>query len=391
MNWELLNPPSTAPQLQHCFHPDVLEYCQSLSTHILRDPESRNFPDLIGLGAWLRKGNIEKIQKRYSHCRLKPLGHVFHSAPANVDSLFVYSAVISLICGNINLIRLSNRAGGSSRVFIKHLQKIGKEYPEINARFQLVRCEHNNEKLNEWISKADGRVLWGSNEGIQAMRAKEFPAHGREITFAHKFSMAMINAETLIKTDQEEIKVLAKNFIKDNLSFSQQACSSAKLIFWIGQKSKIAKAKNVFWNEVNSNLKKGILENEEHYKALNFSQKITLSENEIKKNLKLYDSLITLDLSTLSSKQELDHPGCGVFFQIDANSLHELTFPFKSQHQTLSYWGFDSQEIKDWNKNVLQGIDRAVEIGKALDFTPVWDGVDLVKALSRELESNELH
>ena len=38
-----------------------------------------------------------------------PLGKTFHIAPSNVDTIFLYSSLIALMCGNICLIRLSSK------------------------------------------------------------------------------------------------------------------------------------------------------------------------------------------------------------------------------------------------------------------------------------------
>ena len=123
MSWTLLNPATTRAELQQPFAEQDFAYCQALSEAILKDPQSRGFPDLIALGFWLRQANLKPLLAPYQHLEQfirQPLGLVFHSAPANVDSLFVYSGILSLLCGNKNLIRLSSRSGGSTAVLIEN-------------------------------------------------------------------------------------------------------------------------------------------------------------------------------------------------------------------------------------------------------------------------------
>ena len=57
--------------------------------------------------------NTKKIFNRISNKNnnyvLLPLGKTFHIAPSNVDTIFVYSWLISMLMGNINVIRISSR------------------------------------------------------------------------------------------------------------------------------------------------------------------------------------------------------------------------------------------------------------------------------------------
>ena len=39
-----------------------------------------------------------------------------------------------------------------------------------------------------------------------------------------------------------------------------------------------------------------------------------------------------------------------------------------------------------FKKEKLSGVDRIVPIGTALDIGPIWDGYDIIKILSREIE-----
>jgi hypothetical protein len=107
MAWTRLNPPSVEAKLFSSFSEQDIAYCDTLSDLILKEPNVRELPDLIALGFWLRKSNLYNILKPYQHTGSlrQPLGMLYHSAPANVDSLFVYSGILSLLCGNKNVIR----------------------------------------------------------------------------------------------------------------------------------------------------------------------------------------------------------------------------------------------------------------------------------------------
>jgi len=163
---------------------------------------ARDYPDLVALGYWLRPANIKRIVSAYQPLQLRPVGHVFHAAPGNVDSLFVYAGIISLMCGNINIIRLSNKAGGSAELLCDIIQSLSQAHPEVTARFQLVRSDRDSAELIALQQHVDARVLWGSNEGIQALRQIPMPAHARELVFAHKLSFAVIGIEGVLQADE---------------------------------------------------------------------------------------------------------------------------------------------------------------------------------------------
>ena len=64
--------------------------------------------------------------------------------------------------------------------------------------------------------------------------------------------------------------------------------------------------------------------------------------------------------------------------------MSELSSKIDDRFQTLTYYGMNIELLRNFVlKNNLVGIDRIVPIGKALDMGHIWDGVDLIKTLSR--------
>ena len=90
-----------------------LNFIQELSKSILNEKSLKRSPQMCALGFWLRKGNINSIIKNSflnsKNLFLKPKGLVFHVTPSNVDTIFIYSWIISLLCGNKNIIRISSK------------------------------------------------------------------------------------------------------------------------------------------------------------------------------------------------------------------------------------------------------------------------------------------
>ena len=92
------------------FDPVLLQFTEQLSKKILLIRESKYYPEIMALGFWLRKANIRKMKNNFLDQQknkfILPRGIVLHFAPSNVDTIFVYSWIISLLMGNCNVIRL---------------------------------------------------------------------------------------------------------------------------------------------------------------------------------------------------------------------------------------------------------------------------------------------
>jgi hypothetical protein len=91
-----------------------------------------------------------------------------------------------------------------------------------------------------------------------------------------------------------------------------------------------------------------------------------------------------IHIAKLSSN--LEQYGCagGSFLEYDDQNLDALASIITRKFQTLSYIGFQPEELREWVlSNGLAGIDRLVPVGRTADFGPIWDGYDLITFLSR--------
>ena len=68
-------------------------------------------------------------------------------------------------------------------------------------------------------------------------------------------------------------------------------------------------------------------------------------------------------------------------------NINEISHIINNKYQTLTYFGIDKSELINFVlENSLLGIDRIVPIGQAMDMGVIWDGYDVVKALSRIID-----
>ena len=382
IHWMTLPSKGVTPTLAPAFCEQTLNFCDALSNRLLSDPTCKNDTALVAFGFWLRKRAITSMLDPYKNGYLlhKPLGVVFHNTPANVDTLFAYSAVLSLLCGNINIVRISDRAGESAHLLAKILAVVSADYPDVGARLLLMQCPHA--AVNTFLHMLDGRVLWGSNESIVAQRQLPVPAHCRDITMAHKVSYALIGADAVCALDDAGLKQLAERFARDNLTYAQQACSSAKGVFWLGDEGNVREAQARFWPEV-AKLAEGKLTDSDAFTALTMGQAFSTHDETCE--LELNGHTCCFRACRLPFDVTVNHHGFGLFIEVAISSTNELSLSLGQSTQTLSQFGVSQSTLCVVSEGLLCGLDRVVPIGKALQFHPIWDGVDLISQLSRAI------
>jgi hypothetical protein len=131
------------------FSEESIAFLSRLSQLALADNEASSIADLVALAYWLRKASItnvlkEGLSKAPSNALIKPLGIAFHNAPANVDTIFVYSWALSLIAGNINIMRISQTPGVQTAILIRLINTALSEFESIRNRTVILTYPHND-------------------------------------------------------------------------------------------------------------------------------------------------------------------------------------------------------------------------------------------------------
>ena len=182
------------------------------------------------------------------------------------------------------------------------------------------------------------------------------------------------------------MKRLIEKFYNDTYLVDQNACSSPHLILWLGKESK--KAKSKFWNHLYyyvSN-KYNLTESASIDKFTRLCENVLLTKN--LKNYKKYgNSIYTVNLKFLNKDIHTLRGKWGIFYEYNTKTLNKIKKYINTKYQTLTYFGLNKQTLKNFViKNHIQGIDRIVPIGQALDIGLFWDGHDINKVLSRVID-----
>ncbi len=368
----------------------VCGFLNELSVNIMKSAEAKNYPDVITFGFFCRKSNIERLKNSY---RGKLEGRIargvsFHIAPSNVPVNFAYSMISALLAGNSCIIRASSKPFRQIDLICECIKSSlsHEPYLYLSDYITVVRYPRSEEINNYFSSLSDIRVIWGGDNTVSEIRKSPLPPRAVEITFADRYSIAVINAGGYL-ADQDK-KRTARDFYNDTYLYDQNACSSPRLIYWLGDTDSISAAKKEFWSYLHDIL---LLKYElkpvvavDKYMA---SCRLAISRNA--KLIKAEDNLINrIEVNSLF--EDIYDFRCvgGSFIEYSDTTLDALVGIVTRKYQTLSYFGIDKDYIVRFiREKGLCGIDRVVPVGKTADFSLIWDGYDLILTMTRIISS----
>lgn len=382
---------SAVPTLT-AFNEVTLSFVDALSASLMRSPEARAFPELIALAFWMRKSNLECLRadmlQRIGNTLHVPRGTVLHIAPSNVDTIFVYSWFLSLLTGNRNIVRLSSKPSAQATQLVDTIAELLAQpaYAAIAQRTLLVRYAPDDRITERFSAVCDIRVIWGGNSTVQQIRRIALPPTSTEIAFPNKYSLALLHAGRWQEESEAQKNVLARAFYNDAYWFDQMACSSPRLVLWVGSREQSQAAAADFWPRIENIL----ATRHERFADVDYVNKLIVQDTMAIE----FDVCIAAGISNDLVRVWLDEPalheqhhcGAGLFFESSLPNLESLRPLLNRTIQTVSYAGFTKEELLSFvAAEPIAGIDRIVPFGRALDFGPVWDGFDLFRVFMREI------
>ena len=376
------------------FDERVVNFVGKLSQKMLTSQGVRDFPELAALGHWFRKARLMEMARTYC----KPVigqvqigrGLAFHLAPSNVDSVFMYSWLISLIAGNTNLVRVSQTGGPQQDFLLTVLRELGErpEFAEVADRFVLLTYPHDD-RITEQMSEACMvRVIWGGDATVRTIRSIPLRPMATELCFADRFSASALAADAVVSADETTFNELIEGFYNDTFWFAQQACSSPRMVAWVGSEADVQAAKRRFWPGLNRKVEAHGTENTAAMLMARLGAAFEYAAHglaEVSNGFGLIDFPAKLELTAnnLNNIREI-HCGNGLFVQLRVQVLAELGPKLTDKEQTLSVYGFQEQDYLDLIASLQpRALDRIVLVGTALAFDPVWDGQELVTSFTR--------
>lgn len=383
-------------RLQHAstlppFGATVTGFVEAFSKELLNRPESRAYPDLAAVAFWMRRANLQRLRAQAlpeDRCFL-PRGTAFHIAPANVDTIFVYSWFLSLLCGNRNIVRISSSDSPQVALMLSVMQQLfaQKEFAPLAERSLVVRYGHDEAVNRRFSAACDIRVIWGGDATVRAVRQLPLPPTACEMTFANKYSLCVIDAGTWLQAAPETQAAWLRDFYNDAYWFAQMACSSPRLVLWLSSSlAEVEAARTVFW----SGLERRVRQSAPELAMADFVNKRVAADSIAMATAATIPASGHNSLNRVWLEQpglfNDEHCGTGLFLESRIESLDALCPLLSRRVQTVTHIGVAPATWRQWLlESSAPGIDRVVPVGRALEFQPVWDGYDLLRMFMREV------
>ena len=373
------------------FSDEILALCADFSRRLGK--AGKGIPEIAALAFWMRKSELVRLREQFSNLHtpetlLVPRGTVLHIPPANVDTIFIYSWLLSLLVGNKNVIRLSTRRTPTVDLILDVMAEVLADDAHANLRDQtsFVRYGHQDAVTARLSAACDVRVIWGVDTTVRTIRATPLPPHATELTFPDRFSMAAIRTEAYLELAPEGRDDVAESFFNDAFWFDQMGCSSPRVVHWVGAAQTSRQAAADFYARLRSVIVRRdySVDTAVGIRKMTFGYQAVL-DHPVSRIGTYGNELKVVELESIDPVHG-DFPGAGTFFDATLDTLTDLAPSITRRDQTLSHFGFGGDELRALAVAVNgRGIDRMVPFGQALTFNRYWDGHDLLQSFSRRV------
>lgn len=365
------------------FDDRIIDFLNDVSKEIMSDRRSRAFSDVITFGFWIRKGSTLKLKERFEfkdNAFHVGKGVAFHIAPSNVPVNFAYSLVTGLLNGNANVVRVPSKEFPQVTILTDAFNKALLRHTDMKPYVICVRYERNKEINDMFSSVADVRIVWGGDKTIEELRKSPLPPRSGEITFADRYSIAVIDSDKyLCMVDKRKI---AEDFYNDTFFSDQNACTSPRIIVWMG--NQIEKAKKEFWET-----EQDIAEEKYTFQPIQGVNKLTqcfmasVALDGVKVVPHNDNLIVRIAVSEITDAIKDYCGNSGFFYEFDCEDISLIKPVCNDKRcQTIAYIG-DKEMVIPLLQAGVKGIDRVVPIGKTMDFDLIWDGYNLPAVLTR--------
>lgn len=365
------------------FNDRIVNFLNDVSKALRNDRETKAFSDVVTFSFWIRKSSVLKLKERFEDkddALHVGKGVAFHIAPSNVPVNFAYSLVAGLLTGNTNIVRVPSKDFPQVNILIRAFNRVLTDYTDMKPYILLVRYGRDKEINDVLSSIADMRIVWGGDATIADLRLSVLPPRSGEITFADRYSFAVIDSDCYMKIEDKE--KVADNFYNDTYFTDQNACTSPRVVIWTGKQ--IAVAKKIFWNTLHK-----IVEKKYTFQPIQCVNKLTSSYliSAVLPGCKIephYDNLIVRVCVPEITGELMDYKdNSGYFFEYDCKDILDIKELCNDKRcQTVAYIG-DKNTVLPLIQTGVKGIDRIVPMGKTMDFDLIWDGYNLPSLMTR--------
>ena len=365
----------------------VCDFLNDLSALLRKDNRAKQFPDIMTFAFWCRKANILKLKEEYPCAQTRVgRGLVFHIAPSNVPINFAYTLVFGILSGNANVVRVSEKGFEQTEIVCGVLNRLleQEKYRLLAGQIQIVSYGHDASVNQYYSGICNVRVIWGGDATIREIRKGQLLPRSTEITFADRYSFGIFDERAVSALPQEELTALAEKFYNDTYLMDQNACSSPHTIFWLNGDGAGRKR---FWETLCRTAGKYDLSDKKVMDKYTMLCENAVYFDEVTSCESYGNLLYVAALGALPEKIEDIRGRFGLFYEKDIDAMQDICGLLSEKVQTCVVFGVEKKDVVQClTDNYVQGVDRVVSVGDAMDIGVYWDGYDVIGSLSRGIE-----
>jgi hypothetical protein len=358
----------------------------------------RDVPGVTFLRLWLRRGTLEPILARElgheflngdwsddgrARSRAFPVGVVGHWPAGNIEIQPILSMTCALLGGNSCIVRVPSGLVEPTRLIVEALAQADPDSVLLD-RILLAHFRHSEIDLHEAMAQSvDGAMIWGGEDAVRQVRALPFPHWARVVVFGPRLSVAAMDAATW--TNNKERESWCRRIARDVWQFEQQACSSPQTLF-LEQDGASDPA------EFAEELKRAFEEENRAHPRMEIEPSLTSAICRARSSWLLDDiahyALFPQapDWTILLGKgAKIPQPTQGrTLTVLVADDLAEVVSQFDGSVQTLGLAVKGAEREQRLAESAgRHGVDRVVRLGQMHVFGSPWDGMDLVRPMTR--------
>ena len=372
------------------FSAQLVQLVGTISSQLLHNAVTRSLPQYVALGYWMRAAAIRKLVEDARsgfgpHEIAAPRGLALHLPPSNVDTIFVYSWVLSVLAGNANIVRLpaslSFAAATTVRIIVEALDEAGQGHRHLFCSYPYG--SHLEQSVS---SVCDLRIIWGGDAKVNAVSRVPIRPDGLSIGFSDRHSIALIAAAAYADAGENVRDELATKVFNDCYWFDQMGCSSPRLLGWVGATRDLDTLPTDLFRRLEA-----VIESKSYAvePAVAVSKLVVtndlLAEGSAQHGIRYSNELQVVDVAEPTVALER-HGGGGFFSQSRFATLADAAVIATRKLQTITHFGFNDDELTSLARAIAgRGGYRIVPIGQALNFEATWDGVPLLSHMTRRV------
>lgn len=343
-------------------------------------------PALTYLGFWTRAAALRRLEQDFvarspAATLSRPRGLVFHLPPKNVETIFLYSWILSFLAGNANIVRLPSEVGAEL------LWVLGQILAALDAAQDhaqmFVHYPAGNDLSTQVSRRSDARIVWGGDAKIATFEQMPLRNGGKSLWFGDRTSLCVLRGAEVAALTSAGLDDLAQKFANDIFMFDQMACSSPHTLYVVGDPgAHLAVLQHLVRQIGHAARAKGI-EVAAGHQISKMTAAFSAAATGDASDVFWRDGELTSVVATAPARVDR-RVGGGFLSIVFINDLPGLNDLLGERDQTITHFGFAPTDIRTAaERNLGPGVARWTPVGSALDFDAIWDGYDILRETTR--------